>query len=378
MRLPTPQQLREEMKILVRRAAEPARSGESVKAEISRAARVLGLSHGRVKRYWYGEIQVPPAHEVDAVRAAMAARQGSPKMEAAQPPAADPASQLHILYDEDGRVWPAGSPELRESLGYTVGDFDVPGFAVRCLGWVEIRHVPAKLHIRIAPRVAQPKAVDAAFRVLAATGQVEVVLTVRAGQAWEEESHVSASIAAGRIDALIRGPEARTGSRFIAIRQPVSVLFRDKQHYLIGMLQEARSLLASEDRDAAIRFAAADETGRTSVAVGTARPGERPQWRWEHIGSALRFYTAEERERIIGSDIRLAPDAEYGEWCADAYDRAIAGGEPVIEDVRALVLRRSAAPIDVHYRRLLMPFSAGNGQRVVLVTGNLIPQRRAA
>ena len=60
-RLPTPAQLRDEMKALVRRAAEPARPGESVKAEISRAARVLGLSYGRAKRYWYGEIQVPPA-----------------------------------------------------------------------------------------------------------------------------------------------------------------------------------------------------------------------------------------------------------------------------------------------------------------------------
>lgn len=361
------------MKTLVRRAAEPARSGDSVKAEISRAARILGLSYGRVKRYWYGEIQVPPAHEVDAIRAVMAVR-STPRVEPAHL-----ADGLHVVYDENGRIWTASSPELKEALGYTVGDFDVAGFAVRCLGWVEVRHSPGRLHLRIAPRVAQPKAVDALCHVLALAGQVDVSLTVRDGQAWLEEVHVSPAAALGRIEALARGPEAATGRRFLSTPQPISVLFRDKQRYLLNMLQEARGLLGTTDVAAAVRFAAADATGRTSIATGTpGRNGERPQWAWEHIGSAIRFYTPEERARLLGSDIRKAPDAEYGDWCAEAYDRVVARGEPLIEDVRALVLRKTGAPVESRYRRMLVPFTDVGGKSIVLVTSDFRPLQRAA
>lgn len=377
MRLSTPAQLRNEMKALVRRAAEPARPGESVKAAISRAARSLGLTYGRVKRYWYGEIQVPPAHEVDAIRAATADRTDkTPGRTVVSAP--DAGSSLHIVYDEDGRIWSVGSPELRESLGYTVGDFDVAGFAVRCLGWVEVRHAPGKLHLRIAPRAAQPKAIDGACQVLASSGQVEVVLSVRSGQEWVEETASTPVAALARLEALVSGPSAN-GQRFLSVRQPIAVLFRDKQRYLLGMLQEARSLLGGTDVDAAVRFAASDATGRSSIAIGTpGQDGGRSRWSWQHIGSAIRFYTPEERSRLLGADIRKAPDAEYGEWCAEAYDRAIASGEPLIDDIRALVMRKTGAPVESRYRRLLVPFTGTDGQSIVLVTSYFTPLQQAA
>lgn len=377
MRLPTPAELRDEMKTLVRRAAEPARPGESVKAAIGRAARVLGLTHGRTKRYWYGEIQVPPAHEVDVIRAATANTAPSPAAPSLPPAAPDFSLSLHVVYDEDGRIWPVGSPELRESLGYTVGDFDVAGFAVRCLGWIEIRHQPGRLNLRLAPRVVQPKALDAAYRVLAASGRVEVCITVRSGQEWVDETAPSPEAAVARIEALVNGPSA-TGQRFLSIRQPIAVLFRDKQRYLISMLQEARRLLGSDDREAAIRFAAADETGRTSVAIGTTKAGERAQWHWAHLGSALRFYSAEDRQRLVGTDIRNSPDSEYCEWCIEAYDRVVAVGEPMIEDVRALVLRRSGPPVESRYRRMLVPLTDRSGRSIVLVTSDFRPLSQAA
>lgn len=372
-----PEQLREEMRSLVRRAAEPGRAGESVKAAIGRAARVLGLSYGRAKRYWYGEVQVPPAHEVDAARAMLSGRAPLPLVLVESPRS---VPEIHVVYDENGRVWAAGSSELREGLGYTSGDFDVGGFAVRCLGWVEVRHSPGRIHVRIAPKLVQPKALDALYSLLSTVPKSEVELSVRVSQSWERELVATALDATARIDALVHGPESDGGPRFVSIRQPVSVLFRDKQRYLINMLQEARDLIGSGDGAAAVRFADADTTGRTSVAVASPVKGEkhRTTWSWEHIGSALRFYTPDERRRIIGADIRKAPDAEYGDWCAQAYDRAIATGEPIIEDVRALVFRRNAASLESRYRRMLIPFTGFAGRPVVLVTSDFRPLQRAA
>ncbi|MBM3549025.1 MAG: hypothetical protein FJX54_18950 [Alphaproteobacteria bacterium] len=302
---------------------------------------------------------------IDAIRAAVhgEARGAAPRSSFS----VQLASRLHVVFDEDGRLWQANSTELREGLGYAAGDFDVAGFAVRCLGWIEVRHAPGQIHVRLAPRIAQPRALDALFQVLATATKVEIILAIRVGQEWSEEVQSSASAASTRIDVLVRGLEAETARRFVAVRQPASVLFRDKQRYLITMLQEARSWIGGGDREAAVRFAAADTTGRSSVAVIRAASGDgRPHWRWEHIGSALRLYTAEERQRLLGADLRDAPDAEYGKWCADAYDRAIALGEPLVDDVRALVFRQSASPIEIQYRRLLMPFVGGDGLPLVL------------
>lgn len=49
-------------------AARPVEPGDSVKAQINRAARRLGLKPSRAKRYWYGEITNPPAAEIEAMR----------------------------------------------------------------------------------------------------------------------------------------------------------------------------------------------------------------------------------------------------------------------------------------------------------------------
>src|SRR5437868_6171442 len=63
--------LRAEMRRLVRRAAEPPVAGESIKAQIARAARRLGFSYGRAKRYWYLELQHPYAVDVERARSVL-------------------------------------------------------------------------------------------------------------------------------------------------------------------------------------------------------------------------------------------------------------------------------------------------------------------
>jgi hypothetical protein len=60
----------EEIQRIVRQAAEPAAPGESVKAAIGRAARLLGLPYARARAHWYGLARLIPAEEADALRLA--------------------------------------------------------------------------------------------------------------------------------------------------------------------------------------------------------------------------------------------------------------------------------------------------------------------
>lgn len=372
-------QLREEMRELVRRAAEPARAGESVKAAISRAARFLGLSYGRCKRYWYSEIEVPPAHEVDSIRTRVEAR----AIVKLPTPVLDGPSRarfpIHVVYDENGRVWPARSDEFRDLLGATAAsDFDMADFAVRNLGWIEVRHELGRVHVKLSPRMAQAKALDAIYDFLMCLPTLAVVLHIRKDQVWDEELWESGLDATARVSSLVSKVELSGMQRFVALRRPLSILFRDKQSSLVDVLYRTRELQNGDGLDAMIRFAESDPTGQTGFAVGTSERDGQVAWRTGHIGRALlRIYTEEERRRLVGSDIRNGPDREYASWCQLGYDRATATGEPLVEDVRALILRRNRSPVESVYRRVFIPFKNTGGKIFVLCTSDIM-QRQAA
>lgn len=59
-----------EMRTGLRRLAEPIPAGDSIKAQIGRAARAAGLSYSRAFELWYGRARRIDAHELEAVRTA--------------------------------------------------------------------------------------------------------------------------------------------------------------------------------------------------------------------------------------------------------------------------------------------------------------------
>lgn len=59
---------------LVRELAEPRPIGDTVKAALRRAARLVGFSPGRTKAIWYGEARRINAEEIDILRATNARR----------------------------------------------------------------------------------------------------------------------------------------------------------------------------------------------------------------------------------------------------------------------------------------------------------------
>ena len=64
----TAEAVRHELRNRVRGLAEPVRAGESVQQMIQRVARRAGLNFGQVKRLWYEEWAVVPAHVADTLR----------------------------------------------------------------------------------------------------------------------------------------------------------------------------------------------------------------------------------------------------------------------------------------------------------------------
>jgi hypothetical protein len=65
----TAEAIRTEMMEAVRDIAGPRQMNDTIQAMITKAARAAGMSYGRTKKFWYGEISVVPAHEADHLRA---------------------------------------------------------------------------------------------------------------------------------------------------------------------------------------------------------------------------------------------------------------------------------------------------------------------
>lgn len=68
----------DEMKVFVRACAEPAEIGDSIKAQITRAARRIGMAPGRVEDYWRGEVRVIPVEEYRLILRTAAAHMTQP------------------------------------------------------------------------------------------------------------------------------------------------------------------------------------------------------------------------------------------------------------------------------------------------------------
>lgn len=64
----TADQIQDEMSALLRRLADPAVAGESVKACIRRAATRAGLTYCQTKKLWYRETRNIPAFVADEIR----------------------------------------------------------------------------------------------------------------------------------------------------------------------------------------------------------------------------------------------------------------------------------------------------------------------
>ena len=71
----TAEAIRHELRDRVRGLAEPVHAGESVQQLIHRVARKAGLKAGQIKRLWYEEWTVVPAHVADTLRALDAERE---------------------------------------------------------------------------------------------------------------------------------------------------------------------------------------------------------------------------------------------------------------------------------------------------------------
>ncbi|MBI1773771.1 MAG: hypothetical protein HYR63_00355 [Proteobacteria bacterium] len=289
---------------------------------------------------------------------------------------------LDLVFDDLGRPWPIASAPLGISPAQRAGSLDLAEFAVRTLGWVGVRFGVDEIAVRLDPTVLSSSAAVGAMAALADTRRLPVRLRLPLTEGWASEIFAGASAAITRIEQLAKGSESSV-ARFVFMRQPTDIIFRGRNRALIHMLQLARNATATIARADAVALAEADPDRRTTMVwrrIGADRhtPPNGTGWTFESVAAAMRIYREEERRNLIGADTSFAADPDFARWCAAAYRRAEEAGEPIVEDVRALVGLSVGTAIETTYRRLLLPFRAAEGGTLVAVRFERVAEPLAA
>lgn len=268
-----------------------------------------------------------------------------------------------ILIDERGEPWPDNSDELGRRLGYREPDFDVPGYAVRNLGFIHVR-----VHdegVRVALRAGQFSllTLTAVLYVLIDRRPRRIVLAVFWGEDWSYEMFTNLGSFAERTEDLAAGEPVAGRPRWLAAEKKLDALdlpaFRQVKP-VVEFWKGSRGRFSKELYDV---LRATDLLQR---AVLVRKLPRSTRLVYQHFGGGIKMLRPCETFSMIGRDAHDVPDQEYGNWVADHYGEAMHRRRLRLDGMRAMVSTSQSGTLRVRYDRLLMPWRTGGSDQYVL------------
>lgn len=309
------------------------------------------------------------------------------------------------LIDGEGRVWDPFDDRLLAELGDPDPDYDVIAFAVRNLGFIELRvavpgvspamprvpPVPSErkpllgvvapaiplvgkeaLHstlIRFRQISVQPKALAAARRLLATfpPGKIDVIYDT------EGQNRLAFTDTAAALAWLESGTlEAASDHVF----RDVAVVPRSLQalsERRLSALEESDDLLAllfKKWRMSGTRFT--QETSGFMVRFGLLDRAVIAQETdssivFAHVGPGLTVYDGHEEGwtyKLTGQPISSQPDANFGRYTEAAFRDVLDQRKPAFDHVDAVIRDRRGSRRN-RYDRLLLPWISEAGNRIL-------------
>jgi hypothetical protein len=264
-----------------------------------------------------------------------------------------------FLIDDGGKVWDPHSLVLRARLHASVGAQELRDFAVLNLGFIALAIGKASIHIQLRPALARPAALGALYLALHNHPSQRIVVRWYNG-AWRDE---------------IIGWN-RDGWRRL------TYLFESSENPALGF---SRRRIAPErlPRDNPLRHVLVDTSWLTSIVANPAQMLPVPlsdrylllaedhdrELRVCDFGRALMSRSPQWQSRARGRRIDDLPDWHYGRWVADAYREAGRGGQPVLEEVAAVIDWPKLGTLSHAYWRLIVTGTdAGGRTRLLGVT----------
>ena len=267
-----------------------------------------------------------------------------------------------LLFDDKGETWDAKSTSLAEALQASLSGDELSKYVVKNLGFVAASESDGSVRLRLRPAVVAPTALSALFYWLHDQTIERVLISCLDGE-WSHELVRSRDEAMRRLLALVKFITPDREGDFLSMPRP------------LHQLQHSSPLRAALDAWSATLGRYDAEVIRPSLQkalddrfVLVEAPDGSPNLLINDVGSGLTRLAEYWLSRARGLRVEDQPDYAYGKWVARLYQQALSCGEPLLEDVDAVVMWPDQPRQSYRYRRLVLPFKRRDGSSVLLGT----------
>ncbi len=281
----------------------------------------------------------------------------------------------HFLIDEHGRQCETLPEAIEVLLDYPDADFDIAGYAVRNLGWIDVRMNPPSGAIR------------AEFRALTVSfGAVSALYALLSNQTWND-IRFEYDLFGWMTDSYDDNRSACAGLHFVV--QNVIDFFQHPPYTSVdkspGLLREegtaSSKMLGSvlslwQERSGQITDDVTHKLREIGILprlmlIDVDKTGEDARFRY--IGAGFTVYGDRWPREAIGRNIREQPDQAYGARVAKSCIVAAQSAQPNYSHVDACIGVPGRDPRRSRYKCLKTPWRSSHGGQVLMITSVLTP-----
>lgn len=260
------------------------------------------------------------------------------------------------LIDDHGEFWDQHSPALRARLSVSVAGEELRRFAVLNLGFIGLATSRTSIRVQLRPVLATQAALGTLYLWLHRHAPERIVLSWYDGR-WRDEIVGWHHDGWRRITLLLEGPADRTHG-FSRLRIAPDQLANENP--LRQVSEDARRLSSFVGNPAQVLPAS------FSKRYILLSEDENRELRVCDFGNALMSRSPEWQSQARGRRIDDLPDWNYGRWIADAYREAGHRGQPLLEEVAAVIDWPRLGTLSHAYWRLIVPGVGAGGRRRLL------------
>jgi hypothetical protein len=270
-----------------------------------------------------------------------------------------------IVIDDMGEAWPLGAPRLRALQKCPDPGFDVVAYAVRNLGYVLLRRQGRLVRAEMQPALVKPATLIGLYYALLDLKPQQILLSRLTAQGSSHELFDDVAEFAATVERDV-GDDGMRRHRPAYALSARSLRHLERARYarfapVVALWGAARGRLPGN------LLAELRRHGLQARAALLRNPAGSGRLVYEHVGSGYSFLgNACLPLTLVGKDIEMLPDRDYGDWAARSYHECLADEEPRLETVSAVMCRADGERLWSYYDRVLLPWRTGDGACYVL------------
>lgn len=268
------------------------------------------------------------------------------------------------MFDDAGEVWPSVEEELTRRLATHMCPRQLCDYAVTNLGFISLEDVGQSIHIRLRKSKVSPVALTSLLYCLADRSFGRAVLSVLDAD-WTHEIFGNARTLYARLNRLAVEMFEDEGDRFFQETVELDDLEPFEPHAILYRYWKSHRL----DMQNAVQLSCDLFDGRFTIV--SVQPSS--DMVIEHVGGGYTTYSNSYVERAPGTRYEDEPDSVYGQWVASTHRDVHQSGEPLLEDVDALIGASRGDRRRVRYRRIVLPFTSAVGDPFLVTASTVRP-----